>query len=64
MKLIVFLLLVVYVGGAWKFWSGYQYTRFSPGFVRRLLLTLLWPPLLMVNPSYRKNFQKALQGRN
>lgn len=58
MKLILFLLLGVYVVGAWKFWKGFRYTNFSDG---RIILGLLWPALLL-NGAYRKNFTKALKG--
>ncbi|NJK99135.1 MAG: hypothetical protein HC838_13220 [Spirulinaceae cyanobacterium RM2_2_10] len=55
--------VAVYVGGIVKFWRGYQRTNFQPGFVNRALLAALWPALLVVNKSYRQNFQKALKGR-
>ncbi len=55
---LVFILLVVYVGGGWKFWAGFNRTSFSQS---RLILTLLWP-FLMVNKPYRENFRKALKG--
>jgi hypothetical protein len=55
---------VVYVGGIWKFWSGYSQTNFSRSFPTRITLSLLWPALLVINRAYRKNFQKALKGRN
>lgn len=41
-----------------KFWNGFQRTNFTQN---RIFLTLLWP-VLLVNGSYRKNFQKALKG--
>jgi predicted permease len=52
------LLAIIYVGGGWRFWSGFRQTNFSQN---RLVLTLLWPALL-VNKSYRQNFRKALKG--
>jgi hypothetical protein len=59
MKLLILVLLgAVYVGGVWKFWTGYNRTNFSQG---RVVLALLWPVLLF-NPSYRSNFRKALRG--
>lgn len=56
-----FIIVAVYVGFAWKFWQGYRATNFQPGFVNRLLLSASWLPLVIVNKSYRKNFQKALK---
>ena len=64
MEIIGLILGVVYVGGIWKFWSGYLNTNFSRNFLTRITLSLLWPALLVINPAYRKNFQKALKGRN
>ncbi len=63
MPLIGFILFVVYVGGIWKFLSGYRYTNFNSALPRRITLALLWPALLVTNKSYRRNFQKALRGR-
>ncbi|MCG6137501.1 MULTISPECIES: hypothetical protein [Nostocaceae] len=59
---IVFGLLVVYVGGIWKFWSGFERTNFSQSLPNRLGLSLLWPALFIANKSYRRNFRKALKG--
>ncbi|HEY9782329.1 MAG TPA: hypothetical protein V6D09_19585 [Leptolyngbyaceae cyanobacterium] len=61
-SLFTFLLILVYGGGVWKFWNGFNRTNFSRGFSNRLLLTLLWPALLIGNKSYRQNFRKALKG--
>ena len=61
--LIGFLILAVYVGGIWKFLSGYRRTNFNSGLPGRISLALLWPVLLVSNKSYRRNFQKALKGR-
>ena len=61
--LIGFLVLAVYVGGIWKFLSGYRRTNFNSGLPGRISLALLWPVLLVSNKSYRRNFQKALKGR-
>ncbi len=60
--LIGLLLLVVYGGGIWKFWNGFEQTNFSRNFQNRLVLSILWPVLLIGNKSYRKNFTKALRG--
>ena len=60
--IISLLLLVIYGGGAWKFWNGFKQTNFSQSFQRRLGLSILWPVLLIGNKSYRKNFTKALKG--
>ena len=56
--LITLLLIIVYVAGGWKFWTGFSRTNFSQS---RPLLTLFWPALL-VNKSFRQNFVKALKG--
>ena len=61
--LIGFVVLAVYVGGIWKFLSGYRRTNFNSGLPGRVTLALLWPILLVSNKSYRRNFQKALKGR-
>ncbi|MCY7408087.1 MAG: hypothetical protein LH631_12125 [Alkalinema sp. CAN_BIN05] len=50
----------VYLSFGSKFWSGFQRTNFTSG---RILLTLFWPVYFLLNPSYRRNFQKALRGR-
>jgi hypothetical protein len=59
---ITFLLLVAYGWGVWKFWKGYDRTNFQASLVSKVTLALFWPALLIVNKSYRKNFQKALRG--
>jgi hypothetical protein len=64
MEIIGVILGIVYVGGIWKFWSGYLQTNFSRNLLTKISLSLLWPALLLINPAYRKNFQKALKGRN
>lgn len=56
-------LFVVYVGGIWKFLSGYRRTNFNSGLSGKIALALLWPVLLISNKSYRRNFRKALKGR-
>ena len=61
-KFIVIVLLVAYVGGIWKFWKGFRRTNFNPSLPNKLILSVLWPALLVANKSYRKNFQKALKG--
>jgi hypothetical protein len=58
MNFLVFLAVVVYVGGIWKFWTGFRRTNFSQG---KLYLSLLWP-VLLASKSYRQNFTKALKG--
>lgn len=60
-NLIVIALLVAYVGGVWKFWTGFERTNFNRNLPTRLAMALLWP-VLLVNGSYRKNFTKALKG--
>jgi hypothetical protein len=56
--LVGLLLLVMYIGGGWKFWTGFNRTNFSQN---RVVLTLLWPALL-TSKSYRQNFRRALKG--
>jgi len=56
--LITLIFIAIYLGGAVKFWRGFNRTNFSQG---RLYLTLLWP-VLLVNASYRQNFTRALKG--
>lgn len=58
MEIVTLIALVIYSGGIWKFWTGFHRTNFSEG---RLRLALLWP-LLLVNRSYRQNFNRALKG--
>lgn len=60
--LIPIALLIVYVGGVWKFWSGFKRTNFEKSFGNRVSLSLLWPILIISNRSYRQNFSKALKG--
>jgi hypothetical protein len=62
MKLVAIVLVIGYFWGAWKFWKGFERTNFSRRLPNRIQLTLLWPALVITNPSYRKNFQKALRG--
>lgn len=62
-QLLLFVLLVGYGFGVWKFWKGYNQTNFERSFASRLKLSLLWPVLVVANQSYRKNFTKALKGR-
>lgn len=59
MPLLGLALLIVYAGGAWKFWSGFRRTNYQQG---RVYLTALWPVFLIANRSYRQNFNKALKG--
>ncbi|NBO32166.1 MAG: hypothetical protein EBV05_11400 [Cyanobacteria bacterium WB6_1B_304] len=56
---ILVVLVVVYIGGIYKFLNGFNRTNFTSG---RLPLALFWPVLLIVNKSYRQNFNKALKG--
>lgn len=56
------LLIVAYVAGFWKFWTGFRRTNFSNSLTNRLVLSLLWPACFVANKSYRQNFRKALKG--
>ena len=60
---IAFILFVIYVGGIWKFLSGFRHTNFNSSLPERITLALLWPVLLAANKSYRRNFRKALKGQ-
>jgi hypothetical protein len=60
--LITVVLLGIYGYGVWKFWRGFERTNFSRSLPNRISLSLLWPALILVNASYRKNFNKALKG--
>ncbi|MBW4632755.1 MAG: hypothetical protein KME30_12940 [Iphinoe sp. HA4291-MV1] len=62
MELLVFGLVVVYTGGAWKFLNGFNRTNFQQSQSNRLRLALLWPALFATSKSYRQNFRKALKG--
>jgi hypothetical protein len=62
MNLIIFGVIVVYVAGVWKLWTGFNRTNFTQTLSNRLGLSLLWPVLLIANKSYRRNFRKALKG--
>ena len=55
----LFIGLGVYTWGALRFWTGFRRTNFTSN---RLLLTAMWPALVIANRSYRQNFQKALKG--
>lgn len=58
MSFLMFVALLVYGGGAWKFWAGFNRTNFNQN---KLMLTAFWP-LLLLNSSYRQNFNRALKG--
>ncbi|RMF24156.1 MAG: hypothetical protein D6756_07420 [Cyanobacteria bacterium J083] len=62
MKLLAIALIVGYFTGMWKFWRGFRRTNFNPNLPNRIILSLLWPVLIIANKSYRQNFQKALKG--
>jgi hypothetical protein len=57
--LITLLLVFIYGGGAFKFWTGFNRTNFTEGKVK---FTVLWPLFLALNKSYRENFNRALKG--
>ncbi|MEA5573598.1 hypothetical protein [Calothrix sp. UHCC 0171] len=61
-QLIILALIVIYAGGVWKFWNGFERTNFQRTLPNRLLLSLFWPALVIANKSYRRNFRKALKG--
>ncbi|MCH2245430.1 MAG: hypothetical protein MK111_12425 [Crocosphaera sp.] len=62
-NIIAVLVLGIYLVGIWKFISGYNCTNFNRQLPTKLMLSLLWPVLLIVNGAYRQNFTKALKGR-
>lgn len=51
-------LVILYLTGSWKFWSGFARTDYVHS---RFLLTILWP-VMMTNKTYRQNFARALKG--
>jgi hypothetical protein len=55
-------LTVVYLGGAWIFWKGFDRTHFGRSMVNRIGFAVLWPVLFAANKNFRKNFQKTLRG--
>jgi predicted permease len=59
---VTFSLIVIYAGGFWKFWTGFERTNFQRTLPNRLLLSVFWPALIIANKSYRRNFRKALKG--
>ena len=61
-KLIMFGLIALYIGGIWKFWRGFTRTNFAQTLPNRVALSLLWPALFIANPSYRSNFRRAVKG--
>ena len=63
MGLLGLVLAIAYVGGIWKFWTGYRQTNFNSSSLNKISLSLLWPVLIIANRSYRQNFQKALKGK-
>jgi len=62
-KILIIVLIIGYFWGGWKFWKGFRQTNFQPNIINRFFLSVLWLPLLIVNKSYRKNYQKALRGK-
>jgi len=56
------LLLGGWAFAAFKFAAGFEATTYEPKF--KLPLAAAWPVLFVVNGKYRKNFQKALKGRD
>lgn len=62
-KILLFALIGIYGYGVWRFWTGFSQTSFSPNLPNKLILSLLWPALIVANKSYRQNFTKALKGR-
>lgn len=62
MELIILGLTLAYVVGAWKFWTGFNKTHFTQNLPNRIGFSLLWPVLFIANPSYRRNFKRALKG--
>ncbi|MDJ0846326.1 hypothetical protein [Crocosphaera sp.] len=63
-QLIALIVFGIYILGIWKFFSGYNRTNFNRQLPTKLMLSLLWPVLLVVNTSYRQNFTKALKGKD
>ncbi|KAJ7536977.1 hypothetical protein O6H91_12G090900 [Diphasiastrum complanatum] len=55
------LLVIIYLAGAIRFWSGFIRTTYSSTTVAKVGLTALWPVLFLLSKEYRKNFKKAIQ---
>jgi uncharacterized membrane protein YecN with MAPEG domain len=55
---LAWLIGVIYVVGAIKFWGGFRQTNFI---ANRIGLTVFWP-IMLISRSYRQNFRKALRG--
>jgi hypothetical protein len=62
-KLLSLIIFVGYIFGIWKFWNGFNRTNFNRDLPNRLILSLMWPVLFVINKPYRQNFQKALKGK-
>lgn len=56
-----FILFLIYGGGAWKFWGGFDKTFWTRSISNRLLFSLLWPAWT-INKAGRRNLGKALKG--
>ena len=55
-----FTLSLAYFIGAVKFASGFSRTSYSNNLATKITLAALWPALYAVNPSFRKNFKRAM----
>jgi hypothetical protein len=53
---------IIYLGGAWTFWKGFNRTFYNRSLGNRLKFSLLWPGFFLISGSFRQNFQRALRG--
>ncbi|KAL3701574.1 hypothetical protein R1sor_019596 [Riccia sorocarpa] len=53
-------LMIIYITGASRFWSGFRRTTYSESAPTKLALTALWPALYVASKVYRENFKKAV----
>uniref|UniRef100_A0A061SDJ9 Uncharacterized protein n=1 Tax=Tetraselmis sp. GSL018 TaxID=582737 RepID=A0A061SDJ9_9CHLO len=55
-----FTVALLYFAAAVRFWAGYKATSFSNTLQTKVMLTALWPVLVVTSPKFRENFKKAL----
>ncbi|KAL2649361.1 hypothetical protein R1flu_017489 [Riccia fluitans] len=53
-------LMIIYIAGASRFWSGFNRTTYTNSTSTKVALTALWPALYVASKAYRANFKKAV----
>ncbi|BBN10112.1 hypothetical protein MPTK1_5g01120 [Marchantia polymorpha subsp. ruderalis] len=53
-------LMIIYLAGASRFWSGFNRTTYTNATPTKVALTALWPALYVASKAYRANFKKAV----